>query len=168
MQEIADALRGVDVPLLVKNPLSPDLELWIGALERFQKAGLGRLGAIHRGFALHERSIYRNPPHWQIAINLKTRLPGLPILADPSHIGGDKSLIYGLSQQALDLQFDGLMIESHVRPEEALSDSRQQVTPAELAAILGRLVVRRPTPPTRGSTSPWKNSARRLTPWTRR
>lgn len=144
VQEIADALRGVDVPLLVKNPVSPDLELWIGALERFQKAGLNRLGAIHRGFATHEHSIYRNPPHWQIAIDLKTRLPALPILADPSHMGGDKSLIYGIAQEALDLQFDGLMIESHIRPEQALSDASQQVTPAELAAILSRLVVRTP------------------------
>ena len=144
VQELADALAGVDVALLVKNPVSPDLDLWLGALERFHKAGLVRLGAIHRGFAVHESSPYRNPPHWQLAIDLKARLPALPVLCDPSHIGGDRALIYGLAQEAMDLQFDGLMVEAHIRPEEALSDAKQQVTPRELDAILKRLVLRAP------------------------
>lgn len=142
VQEIADALAGVDVPVLVKNPVSPDFDLWVGALERFQKAGLTRLGAIHRGFSIHEHSTYRNPPHWQIAIELKRRQPELPLLTDPSHIGGDRALIYGIAQEAMDLQFHGLMIEAHVDPDHALSDARQQVTPAELASILQRLVLR--------------------------
>jgi chorismate mutase len=144
VQEIADALVGVDVPVFVKNPVNPDLELWVGALERLQHAGVTRLGAIHRGFSLSERSEYRNPPHWQVAIDLRTRWPALPLLTDPSHISGARALIYGLAQEAMDLQFDGLMIESHPRPNEALSDASQQVTPAELAEILGRLVLRTP------------------------
>lgn len=144
VQEIADALKGVDIPVLVKNPVSPDLELWVGALERLQQAGLTRLGAIHRGFSLHEHSRYRNPPQWQIAIDLKARMPALPIITDPSHIGGDKALVYGIAQEAMDLQFDGLIIESHIRPAEALSDARQQVTPDELAHILERLILRTP------------------------
>jgi chorismate mutase len=144
VQEIADAVAGTDRALLVKNPVSPDLDLWVGALERFQKAGIARLGAIHRGFATHESTRYRNPPHWQVAIALRTRMPEIPILADPSHIGGDRNLIYEISQEAMDLQFDGLMIESHIRPAEALSDAKQQVTPSELAAILQRLILRAP------------------------
>ncbi len=144
VQEIADALAGADLPVLVKNPVSPDLDLWVGALERLQKAGLTRLGAILRGFASREQSPYRNPPHWQIAIDLKTRMPTLPLLADPSHMGGTQALIYGIAQEAMDLQFDGLMIESHVCPDAALSDARQQVTPAALADVLHRLVLRAP------------------------
>lgn len=144
VQEIADALAGVDVPVLVKNPVSPDLELWMGALERLQKARVTRLGAIHRGFTTHETTSYRNAPHWQIAIDLKTRMPSLPVITDPSHICGDRNLIYGVSQEAMDLQFDGLIIESHISPGEALSDAAQQVTPDELAAILGRLILRAP------------------------
>lgn len=144
VQEIADALAGVDIPVLVKNPVSPDLELWIGALERLQKAKVTRLGAIHRGFTTHETTHYRNSPNWQIAIDLKTRMPALPVITDPSHICGDRNLVYGVAQEAMDLQFDGLMIESHIAPDKALSDASQQVTPDELAAILKRLVLRAP------------------------
>ena len=144
VQEIADALKGVDIPVLVKNPVNPDLELWLGALERLSGAGITRLGAIHRGFSIREDIGYRNPPQWQIAIDLKTHMPGLPVLTDPSHIAGHRSMIYGLAQESLDLQFDGLMIESHICPDAALSDTKQQVTPDELADILRRLVVRSP------------------------
>lgn len=144
VQEIANALAGVDVPVLVKNPVSPDVDLWVGALERLQKAGLSRLGAIHRGFTSHESTPYRNHPRWQVALELHARLPDLPLLSDPSHIGGDRSLIYALAQEAMDLQFDGLIVESHIDPDRALSDARQQVTPAELDAILRRLVLRTP------------------------
>jgi chorismate mutase len=144
VQEIADALAGVDIPLLVKNPVSPDLDLWVGAVERFQKAGLTRIGAIHRGFSIQGDSPYRNPPQWQMAIDLRSRMPGLPIITDPSHIAGDRSLIYGICQEAMDLQFDGLIIESHCRPDQALSDAKQQVTPGELDAILKRLILRTP------------------------
>lgn len=144
VQEIADALAGVDIPLLVKNPISPDLDLWVGALERFQKVGLTRLGAIHRGFSIQGISPYRNPPQWQMPIDLRSRMPGLPIITDPSHIAGDRTLIYGICQEAMDLQFDGLIIESHIRPDQAWSDAKQQVTPAELDTILKRLVLRTP------------------------
>ena len=144
VQEIADALAGIDIPLLVKNPISPDLDLWVGALERFQKVGLTRLGAIHRGFSIQGPSPYRNPPHWQMAIDLRSRMPGLPIITDPSHMAGDRTLIYGLCQEAMDLQFDGLIIETHICPDQAWSDAKQQVTPAGLEAILKRLVLRTP------------------------
>lgn len=144
VQEIADSLKGVDIPVLVKNPVNPDLELWLGALERLQKAGIRRLGAIHRGFSIHEHSAYRNPPHWQIAIDLKARMPTVPIITDPSHMGGEAHFLYGLSQEAMDLQFDGLMIESHMSPATARSDNKQQVTPDDLAALLKRLVLREP------------------------
>ncbi len=146
MQEIADALKGVDVPVFVKNPITPDLELWIGAIERIFNAGIKRVGAIHRGFATYEKTIYRNLPHWQIPIDLKNRMPGLPILNDPSHISGKSELIFDISQQAMDLNFDGLIIESHRNPAEAWSDARQQVTPYELAEILSRLIIREPVP----------------------
>ncbi|MEI6970536.1 MAG: bifunctional 3-deoxy-7-phosphoheptulonate synthase/chorismate mutase type II [bacterium] len=144
VQEIADALAGVDIPVLVKNPVSPDLDLWIGALERLQKAGIIRLGAIHRGFTTHETTHFRNSPHWQIAIDLKKRMPAVPVITDPSHISGDRRLVYGVAQEAMDLQLDGLMIEAHIAPGEALSDANQQVTPDELDAILKRLVLRAP------------------------
>jgi len=145
VQEIADALAGADITVLVKNPVSPDLELWIGALERLHKAGLTRLGAIHRGFMTSETTHYRNAPHWQIAIDLKTRIPSLPLITDPSHICGNRDLIYGIGQEAMDLQFDGLMIESHIAPERALSDAAQQVTPDELNTILKRIILRSPS-----------------------
>lgn len=144
VQEIADVLkeRGVDVPVLVKNPVNPDIELWIGALERIYNAGIRRLGAIHRGFSTYGKSIYRNPPQWHIPIELRRRVPGLPIVIDPSHMGGRRELVAPLSQQALDMKFPGLMIESHCTPDEAWSDKNQQVTPEILRVILSSLVVR--------------------------
>ncbi len=142
VQEIADALRGCDVPVLVKNPVNPDIELWIGAMERLNNAGITRLGAIHRGFSSYGEKCFRNAPQWQLPIELRRRFPGLPLLCDPSHIAGKRELILSLSQQAMDLNFDGLMIETHCTPYCALSDARQQVTPDELMAILGKLVHR--------------------------
>lgn len=144
MQEIADAIKdsGVDIPVLVKNPVNPDLELWIGALERLYNAGVRRLGAIHRGFSFYGKSIYRNPPQWHIPIELHRRIPELPIIVDPSHMGGKRELIGPLSQQALDMKFSGLMIESHCNPDEAWSDKNQQLTPDILRIVLGSLVVR--------------------------
>lgn len=142
VQAIADALKGVDVPVLVKNPVNPDVELWIGAMERLNASGVTRLGAIHRGFSLYEHKIYRNHPEWEVAIEFRRRLPEVPMFCDPSHIGGKRELIRPLSQYALDLCFDGLMIESHCKPDEAWSDARQQVTPSQLEDILESLVVR--------------------------
>lgn len=142
MQEIADALRGQDIPVLVKNPVSPDLELWIGAIERIRNAGIRRIGAIHRGFSAIDRSLYRNHPMWAIPIELHRRLPSLPIFCDPSHIGGKRELIAPLSQQAMDLGFDGLIVEAHCSPDCAWSDKAQQVTPAALAYIVRNLVIR--------------------------
>ena len=142
MQEIADALRGTDVPVLVKNPVSPDLELWIGAIERIYNAGIRRIGAIHRGFTSIDKSLYRNHPLWAIPIELHRRLPRLPIFCDPSHIGGKRELIAPLSQQAMDLGFDGLIIEAHCSPDCAWSDKAQQVTPEALAYIIRNLVIR--------------------------
>ena len=142
MQEIADALRGADVPVLVKNPVSPDLELWIGAIERIYNAGIRRIGAIHRGFTSIDKSLYRNHPMWAIPIELHRRLPRLPIFCDPSHIGGKRELIAPLSQQAMDLGFDGLIVEAHCSPDCAWSDKAQQVTPEALAYIIRNLVIR--------------------------
>ena len=142
IQEIADALRGADVPVLVKNPVSPDLELWIGAIERIYNAGIRRIGAIHRGFTSIDKSLYRNHPMWAIPIELHRRLPRLPIFCDPSHIGGKRELIAPLSQQAMDLGFDGLIIEAHCSPDCAWSDKAQQVTPEALAYIIRNLVIR--------------------------
>lgn len=142
MQEVADALAGVDIPVLVKNPVSPDLELWIGALQRIYNAGIRRLGAIHRGFTWVDRSIYRNHPFWTIPIELQRRIPQLPIFCDPSHIGGKRELIAPLAQQAMDLGFDGLIVEAHCNPDEAWSDKAQQVEPATLAFILRNLILR--------------------------
>ena len=142
MQSLADSLRGVDVPVLVKNPVNPDLELWIGALERINGAGIKRLGAIHRGFSSYEKKLYRNMPMWQIPIELHRRIPNLPIINDPSHIGGRRDLIAPLCQQAMDLGMDGLIVESHCSPDEAWSDASQQVTPDILDYILSMLVIR--------------------------
>ena len=142
MQELADSLRGVDVPVLVKNPVSPDLELWIGGLQRLNGAGVKRLAAIHRGFSSYEHHVYRNRPLWHIAIELHRRIPELPILCDPSHMGGHRELIAPLCQQAMDLGYHGLMIESHCCPEKAWSDAEQQLTPAGLSDILQRLILR--------------------------
>ena len=142
VQEIADALRGVDVPVLIKNPVNPDVDLWIGAFERISNAGVKRLGAIHRGFSAYGEKFYRNAPQWQLPIEFRRRLGNVPMICDPSHIGGKRELVFSLSQQALDLNFDGLMIETHCNPVCALSDARQQVTPDELEIILGKLVHR--------------------------
>jgi chorismate mutase len=142
MQALADALRGVDKPVFVKNPVNPDLELWIGALERLNQAGVKRLGAIHRGFSSFEQKIYRNAPMWQIPIELHRRIPELPIICDPSHIGGRRELIAPLCQQAMDLGFDGLIVESHCDPDKAWSDAKQQVTPDVLDYILSLLIIR--------------------------
>lgn len=142
MQAIADALEGVDIPVLVKNPMNPDIELWIGAMERLNKAGIKRLGAIHRGFSSYEKKIYRNQPMWQIPIELHRRNPDLLIFCDPSHIGGKRELVGPLSQQAMDLKFDGLIVESHCNPDKAWSDASQQLTPDILGYMLSRLVIR--------------------------
>ncbi|MCI5777709.1 MAG: bifunctional 3-deoxy-7-phosphoheptulonate synthase/chorismate mutase type II [Bacteroidales bacterium] len=142
VQEVADALRGTDMPVLVKNPVNPDLELWIGAFERLNRAGIKRLGAIHRGFSVYQKIKYRNDPQWQIAIELHRRIPQLPIITDPSHISGDSELILEVSQQAMDLNFDGLIIESHECPARAWSDAKQQVTPAHLKMIMNDIVIR--------------------------
>lgn len=144
IQEIADSLRGVDIPVLVKNPINPDLELWIGAMERFNQVGIKKLGAIHRGFSSYEKTIYRNPPMWEIPIELRRRYPEIPIIVDPSHMGGTREMIYTLSQQGMDMGFEGLMIESHINPDKAWSDAKQQVTPQRLGEILNELIIRQP------------------------
>lgn len=142
MQALADSLQGVDIPVFVKNPVNPDLELWIGAMERINQAGIKRLAAIHRGFSSYDKKIYRNMPMWQIPIELRRRIPRLPIICDPSHIGGRRELIAPLCQQAMDLGFDGLIVESHCDPDSAWSDARQQVTPDVLDYILSLLSIR--------------------------
>ncbi len=154
MQEIADALQeaGADVPVLVKNPVNPDLELWVGALQRLYNAGIHRLGAIHRGFSSYGKHLYRNLPQWHIPIELRRRYPNLPLLCDPSHIGGKRELVAPLSQQALDMGFDGLIIESHCDPDCAWSDKAQQVTPEVLNFILNTLVLRDSTVTTENLT----------------
>lgn len=142
VQEIADALRGIDIPVLIKNPVNPDLELWIGAIQRIHNAGIRRIGAIHRGFSSYDKKMYRNLPLWHIPIELRRRMPELPIICDPSHIGGKRELIAPLSQQAMDLSFNGLIIESHCNPDCALSDASQQITPDVLDYVINLLVIR--------------------------
>lgn len=144
VQEIADALRGVDIPVMVKNPVNPDLSLWIGALERINNAGITKLAAIHRGFSSFEKTAFRNEPMWDLAINLKTHAPDLPIINDPSHISGNRDLIPYVAQKALDLDMQGLMIESHIDPSVAWTDAKQQVTPAALNDLIERLTLRKP------------------------
>jgi len=146
IQEIADALKGIKIPVLIKNPVNPDVELWIGALERFNKAGITNIGAIHRGFTSFEKSIYRNIPQWQIPIELKSRIPNIPLFCDPSHIAGNRHLLRDISQKALDLNFDGLMIESHIEPDKAWSDAKQQITPENLKILLKKLIIRHEVP----------------------
>ena len=150
MQALADSLRGVDIPVFVKNPVNPDLELWIGALERINGAGIKKLAAIHRGFSSYDKTIYRNLPMWQIPIELRRRIPDLAIICDPSHIGGRRDLIAPLCQQAMDLGADGLIVESHCDPDKAWSDAKQQVTPDVLDYILSLLVIRDDTVTTEG------------------
>ena len=144
VQEIADALHGVDVTVLIKNPINPDLELWIGAIERVHKAGINTIGVIHRGFSTYEKTQYRNLPKWQMPIELMRRIPNLPIICDPSHMAGDTLYLYEISQKAIDLNFDGLMIESHIDPAHAWSDAQQQIMPNELLELLSRLIMRVP------------------------
>jgi chorismate mutase len=144
MQEVADALKELNFQgvVLIKNPVNPDLELWIGAIERIYNAGVRKIGVIHRGFSSYDKKLYRNLPQWHIPIELKRRIPNLPIIGDPSHIGGKRELIAPLSQQAMDLNYDGLIIESHCDPDKAWSDKDQQVTPDVLNYILNLLVIR--------------------------
>ncbi|GAC1592830.1 MAG: bifunctional 3-deoxy-7-phosphoheptulonate synthase/chorismate mutase type II [Hymenobacter sp.] len=142
VQEIANVLRGVDVPVLVKNPIHPELELWVGAVERLQKAGLTQVGLIHRGFSSYGNTDYRNAPMWHLPIEMKRRLPELPLLCDPSHICGRRDTLAAVAQQALNLDFDGLMIESHQNPDAAWSDAKQQITPEVLGALIEGLVWR--------------------------
>ncbi|MDP6523827.1 MAG: bifunctional 3-deoxy-7-phosphoheptulonate synthase/chorismate mutase type II [Kiritimatiellia bacterium] len=142
VQSLADAMKGTDMRVFVKNPISPDLELWIGALERFHGAGLRKIGVIHRGFSTSKKVLYRFAPHWKIPIEFKRRLPGVPILCDPSHICGKSDLIFSIAQEALDLLYDGLMIEVHVDPANALSDSKQQLTPEQFHVLIERLTVK--------------------------
>ncbi|MEQ9402189.1 MAG: chorismate mutase [Cyclobacteriaceae bacterium] len=142
VQEIADALKGTDSTVFVKNPINADTELWTGALERLNKAGITKLGMIHRGFAQHGNSVYRNEPKWQLAVEMKRRFPEIPMLCDPSHICGNRELLQSVSQQAMDMNFEGLMLESHINPEAALSDKAQQLTPEKLDELLENLIVR--------------------------
>lgn len=145
MQEIADTLEmlSIDIPILIKNPVNPDLELWIGGIQRIYNAGIRRIGAIHRGFSVYGKHIYRNQPQWHLPIELHRRFPDLSIIHDPSHVGGKREFVSTLSQQALDLGFDGLMVETHDNPDCALSDKDQQITPQALFEILSKLVYRK-------------------------
>jgi chorismate mutase len=143
VQEVADALRGVDIPVLIKNPINPDLELWSGAVERVARAGIKQIGLIHRGFSSYGNTEYRNAPMWHLAIEMKRRNPELMIINDPSHISGRRDILLDVAQQAIDLDFDGLMIESHIDPDNAWSDAKQQVTPERLAEMLNTIVWRR-------------------------
>ena len=145
VQEIADALKNSDKIILIKNPVNPDLELWIGAVERLYKAGITKLGVIHRGFSTYKKTEYRNSPKWQIPIDFKFKFPSIPMINDPSHICGRRDCIENVSQTALDLQFDGLMIETHHNPDEAWSDAKQQITPKTHTEIIDRLIVRAKT-----------------------
>lgn len=143
VQRIADALNGVQIPVLVKNPVNPDVDLWQGAIERFERAGIKDVAAIHRGFSVYSAaSPYRNQPNWPVPIELKRRKPELPIFCDPSHITGNRELVAEIAQRAMDLDFDGLMIETHPHPEQALTDAAQQITPATLKILLQQLIIR--------------------------
>ena len=145
MQEIADALEGTDIPVLVKNPVNPDIDLWVGALERLNRAGIKKLGVIHRGFSTSAPILYRNDPGWKLAIEMRTRYPQMTFFADPSHMAGDRKYLQELSQRAMDLGLDGLMVESHCNPSCALSDAKQQLTPHDLQNLLESLVIRENT-----------------------
>jgi chorismate mutase len=143
VQEISAALQGVDIPVMVKNPLNPDIKIWIGTLERLNQAGIKKLVAVHRGFSFFNRSPYRNAPMWEIPIELKTLFPELPVIVDPSHICGETGMLLSTSQKALDLEMNGLMIETHIRPKEALTDRQQQITPSMLETLLSSLILRK-------------------------
>lgn len=142
VQEIADALKGTDKPVLLKNPINPDLALWLGGMERLQNAGLTKLGAIHRGFSFSGEKIYRNRPQWQIAIDFKTAMPDIMMINDPSHICGRRDLLQKVAQKAMDLNFDGLIIESHITPDTAWSDAAQQITPEVYGQLISDLIIR--------------------------
>jgi len=142
LQELANVLNGVDIPVMVKNPVNPDMNLWVGALERINMSGIKRIAAIHRGFYFFDKTPYRNAPMWEIPIELKRRIPNLPVICDPSHICGERSMLLDVAQKALDLEMDGLMLESHIDPENALTDPQQQVKPAELEKLINTLVIR--------------------------
>lgn len=139
VQELAEALKGVEIPVLIKNPTNPDLELWSGAIERIIKAGIEDIGLIHRGFTSYAQTEYRNPPMWQLAIEMKRRYPEFPMICDPSHICGNRRLLQSVAQQSIDLDYDGLMIESHIDPDKAWSDAAQQITPNKLVDLLDAL-----------------------------
>ena len=141
VQEIADALKGTDKIVLVKNPVNPDLALWLGGIERIYSSDINKIGVIHRGFSSYDKSKYRNNPEWQIAVELQNNFPDLPLICDPSHIAGRRDLIFDLSQSALDLNFDGLMIESHIDPDNAWSDAAQQITPKKLIQLMKELKI---------------------------
>jgi chorismate mutase len=143
VQEIADALKGVDIPVLIKNPINPDLELWGGAVERVARAGVKQIGLIHRGFSHYGNTEYRNAPMWHLAIEMKRRNPGMLMICDPSHISGRRDILLDVSQKSIDLDFDGLMIESHIDPDNAWSDAKQQITPEVVAELLGSIVWRK-------------------------
>jgi chorismate mutase len=143
VQEVADALRGVNVPVLIKNPINPDLELWIGAVERVAKSGIKQIGLIHRGFSSYGNSEYRNAPMWHLAIEMKRRNPDMMMINDPSHICGRRDILQAVAQKAIDLDYDGLIIESHIDPDKAWSDAKQQITPERLAEMLGDIIWRR-------------------------
>jgi chorismate mutase len=143
VQEVADALRGVKVPVLIKNPINPDLELWIGAVERVAKAGIEQIGLIHRGFSSYGNTEFRNAPMWHLAIEMKRRNPDMLIINDPSHICGRRDILLEVAQEAINLDYDGLMIESHIDPDNAWSDAKQQITPEQLAALLGEIIWRK-------------------------
>jgi chorismate mutase len=145
VQEIADALKGVDVPVMVKNPTNPDLELWIGAIERVQAAGIKNIAAVHRGFSTYGKSIFRNEPYWEIPIELRRRMPEIPLFCDNSHICGNRVELKSVAQYALDLNYDGLMTETHCNPDQAWSDAQQQITPAEYSKLISELVFKRET-----------------------
>lgn len=145
VQEIAEALKGTDKPVLIKNPVNPDLSLWLGAVERFYKSDVKNLGVIHRGFSTYQKTRYRNNPEWQLPIDLQNRFPDLPLILDPSHIAGRRDIIFDLCQTALDLNFDGLMVETHYDPDNAWSDAAQQITPAALVEIMNDLKIRKET-----------------------
>lgn len=146
VQEIAESLRGVDIPVLVKNPLNPDIDLWMGALERINNAGINKLAAVHRGFSPYEKTRYRNMPKWEIPVELRRRIKDIPIICDPSHISGDVRLVPELAQKAMDLNMDGLMVEVHREPSSAMSDGAQQLSPAGYCDMMKNLVVRRSQP----------------------
>ena len=143
VQEIADALKGVNIPILIKNPINPDLELWIGAVERISKSGINRIGLIHRGFSSYGNTIYRNAPMWHLAIEMKRRHPNMMMICDPSHICGKRETLLEVAQKSINLDYDGLMIESHINPDEAWSDAMQQITPESFESLLNQIIWRK-------------------------